>query len=128
MEEVKLPSGAMLRVGLAPFADARDLYQAVLEEARGVKINPEDNVLSLQKEIFCAFLTSKKVEAAVWKCMEKCLYNGARIKEETFEPELARGDYIDVLYSVTEKNVSPFLKSLSAEFSLIREILKSSRA
>jgi hypothetical protein len=126
---MKLSSGAELKITLAPFTDARALYQAVLEEAVRVKCDPQQDLdTNFFKDVFCIGLSSKKIEAALWKCMEKVLYNGMKITDETFEPEAARGDYLEVCAAVAEENIRPFVKNLSAKFSPMLEKLKSALA
>jgi len=122
-ESIKLPSGAELRITLAPFADARALYQALLAEVRGVNVAGTEDVRNLLKEIFCAGFSSKLVEACVWKCIERATYNNLKIIEDTFEPAKAREDYFTVFYEVTRENVLPFTKSLYVQLKAIREKL-----
>lgn len=118
MKVVDLPSGAKLRMNLAPFADSRALYQAVLEEAKELKIDPETELDSnLWKDLICSGFSSKKIEHALEKCMARCLYGDKKITNEVFEDEEARGDYMMVCFEVAKANIEPFLKSLYARFS-----------
>lgn len=127
MREVKLPSGAVLKITLAPFADSKALLNAVLEESKGLRVNPEDEVdVNLFKDIFCSGLSSKKIEAALMVCMGRVLYNDRKIDGETFEAEEARQDYIMACFEVASDNIRPFMKSLFAEFGAILASLKSS--
>ena len=120
MKEFELPSGAKLRVALAPFADGRDLYQAVMREAKSLHINMSEEIdVNLLKDMFCTLLASKEIEACVFKCMQKSLYNDSKITEDVFEPEEARQDYIECLFKVTWENVHPFGKALFAEYGTI---------
>lgn len=126
---LQLPSGAELEIQLAPFADAKALYQAVLEELKSIQVRDETEIdLGLVKDLFCVGFSSKKVEAALEKCFKKCLYNKLPITADTWEPAEARGDYLKVCVEVAKENIAPFVKSLSAEFSQIREILRSDLA
>jgi hypothetical protein len=125
----KLQSGAELKVSPAPFAEARALYQAVLEEVRGLKIDAETEIdVNLKKDLFCVLLASKKIELALWECMKRCTYNGQKITPDTFEDVKAREDYFDVCVAVGQENVLPFTKSLYAAFSSTIEKVKSSLA
>lgn len=122
---VELSSGAKLTVKLAPFADSRTLYQAILEEAKDIRLNPNDEVdVNFFKDGFCAFLSSKKVEAALDKCMQRCLVNELKIDKDTFESEERREDYFTVVTEVAMHNIAPFTKSLYAKLSPIVEKLK----
>lgn len=120
MREVKLPSGAVLRVNPAPFAHANALYKAILKEAKAVELRGGREIADLVKNAFCAGFSSPDVEAALWKCMERCQYcdqrGELRIDGETFEPVGAREDYTTVCVEVARENVDPFVKSLSSDF------------
>lgn len=127
-EEIKLPSGALLKIQLAPFADARALYQAIAEELKGIKIEMDSDAFSLKKDVFCTFLASKKIEAAIWGCFPRVIYDGKKMDNDTFEPEAARDDYFMVCYHVTKANIMPFTKSLSAELGPILDLILQSPA
>lgn len=116
MKEIDLPSGAKLKIDMATFTASRALYQSFLEEMRGMKWNPSDEIdVNLFKDLFCSALSSKKVEACLWECMKKALYNDLRITLDTFEPVEAREDYLRVCLEVAHYNVGPFMKNLFAE-------------
>lgn len=123
MREVKLPSGAVLKITPAPFADAKALYQALLKEAQGVEIHSKMEMTNLYKELFCRGFSSPEVEKCLWKCLERCTYNGGngdlRVSNDTFEPVSARDDYMSVCMEVAKENVLPFVKSLYAEYQRI---------
>lgn len=133
--EIVMPSGAKLKITLAPFVDARNLYQAVAKETKAVQITKLDqsaevdaNVLNMLKEIICSSLYSKEIEAALELCMKRCMYDGKQIKsvEDTFEPESARDDYLMVCFEVAKANILPFMKTLVQKYSSIfQEIQKS---
>ncbi len=126
---MKLLSGKELTTHPADFEVAKALYMTLMEEARGLKIDGKDDInANLLKDVLCTALSSKKVEAAVWKCMEKCLYEGSKITKETFEPVEARADYLEILLEVALENVTPFTKTLTQKFSALWEKLQSSLA
>lgn len=111
------------------FGVARALYQAVLEEAKGQKMNPNEEVdANFFKDIFCTMLASKKVEAALEVCFKKAIYDGQRVEDVSvvFGPVKAREDYIMACYEVAMENISPFMKSLYAKFSTVLDKLKPS--
>lgn len=123
---MKLKSGAELKITLGSFTESKALYQACFEELKGLKLDPTAEVdVNLWKDLFCAALCSKKIEDALWKLMQRCTYNGLKIDGDTFEPEGARGDYMEVSYEVGKANILPFVKSLSAELSPVLEKLKA---
>lgn len=118
MAEKKLPSGAVLKITPAPFAEAKALYQACLEELRGLHVDPHEELdVNLFKNLFCVGLASKKIEAALVPCMKRALYNDLKIDEQTFEPIEARQDYVVTCFEIAKENIAPFAKSLYAEFS-----------
>lgn len=120
MKEVKLPSGATLKVSPSSFENSRALYQAILEEAKTISIGTSTEMASVYKDLFCLGFTSKKIEACLWECFKKCQYNGGggdlKIDKDTFEPISAREDYLSVCMEVAKENTLPFVKSLYAEY------------
>lgn len=127
-KEVTLPSGKVLSITLAPFEDAKELQQALLEEVKTLSVDPTGNMADLYKDLFCAGFSSKKVEKALMKCMNRVTYDGVRIDKDTWEPEEARGDYMPTCVEVGKANILPFLKSLYAEYShLLGAMIESSQ-
>lgn len=124
MKEVDLPSGAKLKISLAPFADAKALYQAILEEVKDVQVNLESDAANLIKDLFCISFSSKKIEASLESCLKRATYNGVKIDLKTFEPAEARQDYMQVCLEVAKENILPFTKSLSAQFTQIKDLLE----
>jgi hypothetical protein len=119
MREVKLPSGAILRVVEAPFVESNALHQAVLAELKGVPFGENTGMEMIMKELVCAGFSSKAIEKALFKCMERCLYipegeNPDKVNYATFDPAERRGDYVQVCMEVATDNIGPFLKSLYA--------------
>lgn len=129
MREVTLTSGAVLKIGQVPFETSKALYQAVLEELKSLKINSEDQLAQLYKDIFCVGFSSKKIEAALWDCFKRCQYCDSRgdlkIDKDTFEPVSARADYVQVCVEVMKENIDPFAKGLFAEYKTLAEIIAS---
>lgn len=120
--EVQCPSGAILKVRPARFADSKKLYQVLLAEIRRVEIRVENMEMgNLMKDLFCIGFSSPHIEEAMQKCFEVCLYNNGqgdrKIDKDTFEPVEARQDYIMVCVEVARDNIDPFTKSLFAQFS-----------
>ncbi len=125
MRSVSLPSGATLQIGVAPFAVAKNLHQALLRELSSVQIQGEMDLVSVWKDLFCLGFSSKHIDAAMTPCLARCLYNGAKIDDQTFEPVANRDDYMTVLMEVAKENVLPFAKSLFAEWKLRVSIEKT---
>lgn len=119
LREIQLPSGNVLQVDAAPFKDARRLYQAIGGEFLRVDLLDKDDWTNTVKNVLCAGASSLAIEKALEPCLKRCVYNGNKITEETFEPVEAREDYFDICVEVTKENVSPFTKSLFAQFKLL---------
>ncbi len=116
-KKVTLPSGAELEIRLAPFADSKALYQAVLEEVKTMNLDPKADVdVNLFKDLFCIGFSSKKIESALNKCFQQVTYNGMKISGDTWEPVSARDDYFKACIEVAKENILPFVKSLYAEY------------
>lgn len=123
-KKVTLPSGAILTLYPSPFKDARKLMQALVEEIREIKVDPNQQVdVNMWKDFICAGLASQEIERALQPCMYRCLYDDFKITDDTFEPIAARNDYLTVVMEVVKENVLPFTKSLYAEFANIIEKL-----
>lgn len=123
MREATMPSGKILQVAPAPFADAKALYQALLREMKSVAIGTGTDTQSIFKDLFCVGFSSREIESALWPCMQRCLYNGLKIDVGTFEPVECRQDYMKVCMEVAKENVGPFGSALYAEFKLAMGIL-----
>lgn len=118
MKDVKLPSGRTLKITMAPFKESKELYQAVLEEMRALKLDPKAEVdANFFKDLFCVGMASKKIEAAVWVCIKRATIDDLKIDDESFEKAEHRDDYFTVLFEVAKENVQPFTKSLYAQYS-----------
>lgn len=130
MKEVKLPSGAVLKITPGSFVESKELYQACLSELKGVPVNTEMQMQALMKDLMATMFSSKPIEVALWACMRRCTYNDKRMEkpDEIFEAEAARGDYIPACMEVAEVNIAPFMKSLFAVFSLHLETVQSALA
>ena len=133
MKEVKLPSGAILKVGIAPFADSKELFQAVLAEMKSLDFDlrkeaDQATIVKLLKDLFCTGFSSKRVEAAFWVCFGRCLYNGHRGTDEVFEPVSARQDFVEACMEVTRENIAPFMKSLYAESQQYSQMILRNQA
>lgn len=116
LKEIILPSGRKLSVNAAPFHDSKRLYQSIGGEFLRVRIDGGQDVEELIKNVICLGFSSEPIEKAIEPCLKRCLYNGVKIDERTFEPEEAREDYLDICVEVAKENIRPFTKSLFAQF------------
>lgn len=132
MREVKLPSGAILKVAPSPFKDSKALYQALLKEGRGIQFSTKTELASVYKDIFCIGFSSEEVEKCLWACMKRCIYNDGKgdlkIDDSTFESIAARDDYMRVCLEVAKENVMPFIQSLYAEYQHIIATIENTPA
>lgn len=125
MKEVTLPSGAILKISDSPFEDALALFEVVVEEGKTISFAGKGDAFEFVKSMFCTLLPSKKVKAALKLCLDRALYNGARITSATWEPIEARGDYIQACLEVAEVNLAPFGKSLYAQSATLLSKIQS---
>lgn len=122
-KESVMPSGAVLKIQPAPFAEAKALWQAILKELKTINVSFGDNAALMLKDIFCAGFSSPYVELCLKPCLQRCTLDGLKIDDDTFEPELRRQDYVKVCAEVVRENVLPFVKALFAEFKTASAIL-----
>lgn len=127
MKEVKLASGAVLKISNIPFAEARGLYQALMVEAKAVKFTGKDEFGNVFKDLFCTGFSSPLVEQKLNEVFKRCQYCDKRgelkIDNDTFEPMEARADYVEVCIVVVKEVCGPFLNGLYVEFKTLFEKL-----
>lgn len=125
LREVKLPSGATLKLNPSPFAISKALYQAMLKELKDITISDIKDA-DLMKSFFCVGFSSIEIEALIWECFKRCTYNAGngdlRIDIDTFEPVERRQDYLAVCAEVAKENIDPFARSLYAEYKRYMEM------
>lgn len=129
-KKVELPSGASLEISISPFEVAKELFQTSLEEVKKLNLDPNKEIdANFYKDLFCVGFSSKKIEACIKQCFEKCLYNGARITKDTFDPVEARQDYLLACFEVAQENIAPFMKPLYAKYqTILSQLTKSAQA
>jgi hypothetical protein len=128
MKEIILPSGAVLKITLASFAESRALYQAFLEEIKVVEIKSDVQLANIFKDFACICMSSKKIEKCLEVCFKRCLYNDFKIDDKTFEPIESREDYVSICVEVARENIMPFMKNLYAQFQQFLQLVPSSQA
>lgn len=120
---MQLPSGAELVILDTPFRVSNALYKVVLKESANMEITSKADLLGIFRVVFLNGMCSDLIQVRIWECLKHCTYNGVKITEDTFEPVSAREDYPLVCMEVAHSNVAPFLKNLSAQFSLMLDKL-----
>jgi hypothetical protein len=123
--EITLPSGAILKIYDAPFAESQALLNAVLKEAQNLNISLTDNVEGVFKDAFCNLMTSAVIEKCLQPCLIRSTIDGLKIDKDTFESIERRGDYFTVRIEVAWANVGPFMKNLPQLFKDIFEKIGS---
>jgi hypothetical protein len=116
-----LDSGAVLEVTMADFKTGHRLFKAVMEEIKDVEMSDGDNVIVVIKNVATGILSSDKVEAMLWECMGRAIYNNQKVVPALFEDEQIREDYLVVAKEVLWFNLGPFLKYLSSLLSGMQE-------
>ena len=130
---VRLPSGAKLVVNAAPFAEAKYLWQACAKELAHLKLSTLTEMgVDFVKNLFCIATGSMRIEKALRPCLGRCLYNGTRIDDATFEKEDARQDFFPVMEEVLKANVLPFLNGQLLKWGInpgqIKEFFPASKS
>jgi len=122
--EIKLPSGAILKMQAGTFAESKILYQALLRELRGISYSMKTDFSVMMKDIMCTVFSSLQIESCLLECLKRCTIDGLKIDADTFEKEDRRGDYMKVCMEVGKLNVLPFAKSHFAEFQQLSEMIE----
>lgn len=123
---IVLESGKKLHITMAPFADAKALYQVCMKELKDLKLDSKTDIdVNFWKDLAFTALSSKEIEAALFKCFEKVTYDDKRITnvDDVFESAQAREDYIIVCVHVMKENIMPFMKSLYAKWSDVLKVI-----
>lgn len=113
-QDFTLPSQAKLHVTVVPFKDAMALTKSLMKAASGIQLarNPLDMDVTVLKDAMIAAATSEEVETAVFRCLERCTYEGIRVTPDLFNDkdlgEKARADYFSICGKVVEVNCAPF--------------------
>ncbi len=117
MIEVTLPSGTILEISEAPFEDCLALHDVVLEELRVMKFSFNAETGAMIAEALMILAPSKKVRAAIEKCMTRSMCAGVQMKMGFWKGEhVKREDYLPAMRAVAEENIRPFMQSLVAEY------------
>ena len=97
-----LASGKSLHVTPAPFGQANELRKALRRFRELAPDKPGRD-----------FTCDDTVEDAVWACMERATYQGAKITRALMDGD-ARGDYEEIFNKVSIVNLESFLTTSSA--------------
>ena len=131
---VPFENGSKLLVKAAPYTEAEELLSAFLESIQGmpgVFDSPEALLLMAKSTISRAFIVPS-FKVALWKCLGRCLYQSANMKEPAkvtpalFEAVADRENLVEVWYECAEENLRPFGKGLYAVSGRLSKVIESS--
>ena len=114
--EFTLASGAKLVVSQAPFVDAMALHKALLASVKGLPLSddPMKMDLAVLKDAVISAAVSPEVEAALFKCGVRAIYNNRAVDHDLFDDEkigtTAREDFYEIMWKIVEVNCGPFFK------------------
>jgi len=111
MEMITTKSGGKLEILIIPFKEAHELFKVMTRELRSVRMG---NKFEMTMDVLLTLMSSEAIEKALWPVLKRCLYNGQKIDETSFESDSAREDYIEVVNKVLEVATAPFSSSLSS--------------
>lgn len=121
MAEFTTENGVDINIRIAPFEDAMELKSAISKELAdagfnfdGISITGETDVAELMPLLIKAVLaldSSPRVNNAIFKCLERCTYDGEKIRKSTFEDISARENYYQIVIECLKENLRPFFKS-----------------
>lgn len=124
--EIKLPSGNVMKMNISSFENGKNLYQTILKEANSLDINSSTELdEKLMLKIGMLALSSAPIEKAIWACFDKVLIDGEKLTEDYFDVVENREDFILIMIEVAKANITPFMKSLFAQFSQLFQQLKN---
>ena len=113
MADFVAPSGKTVTINAAAWQDAKKLKMAVQREAGSVlegKLASGD-IAGLIMRVD----GSEAVDAALWPCLARCLRDGKKITEQTFDDESARADYYDIVLECLKVNFGPLVANLASK-------------
>jgi hypothetical protein len=130
--------GKEVVINPAPFQLAGRLKRAIHKELS--KIGIDLGYLNFKTEITADILkafskmaliidSSEEVEALVFACLERCLYDKEKITVDTFEPVEMRAYYYKIIGGCLKENLFPFYKNLPLLFNeLISSVINSQKS
>ena len=116
MAEFTAPSGAKVVINAAPFQDVMKLKRAMERESALI-----GGGLNLQTLLIVD--GSDSVDALLWPCLARSLYNDEKITPSTFDAIDRRQDYYEVVAVFLKENIAPLaegLRSKLTEFGLLK--------
>lgn len=132
MQDIKLKSGNILRVGLPPIRESLNLVNIIAKSfsERGLELKLDrdteldfKSLFDKNKDVCLKGLSdvifNQDVLDIVLSCAERCVYvyNGTSLKItlDMFDKEEYRGDFYEIMIRIAISNIKPFFKSLLTE-------------
>lgn len=118
--DVDLPSGAKLKITVAPFPKALALNKALIRCAKGLPMQADflQMDMGVLKDALVEAATSNEVEDILFQCLERTTYNGVRVTRDLFDDlkigEAIRKDYYPMAWEVIRANCGPFFEQTSS--------------
>lgn len=115
MTEFTTKSGAAIVINPAPWVDAKELKKAIEASLIGSNINLDfgsSEAGSMMANLLLKIDSNPHVEIWLYKCLSRCLRNGQKIVEETFNDIVAREDYYEIVSACIKENFAPLIKNL----------------
>jgi hypothetical protein len=111
-----LPSGATFEVSLLPYEKAWEVSQHVAAVFEKIDLDLTDlnasvDVLKLKGPLL-KVVASSEIIAEAKVCWSRCLYNGLKIDQMTFDKSESRADFIPCVFYSLRENISPFFSGL----------------
>lgn len=129
MTKFTCENGAEVEIKLASWGETTQLKDSI-EQAlikKGFSIG-DIKIESLEVEAMGQLLqaimmvdSDPEVRNSIFKCLARCLYNGERITQDTFEPLEARENYYEIVIACIKENLSPLVKRLFSKFKTLAD-------
>jgi hypothetical protein len=121
MKEIKVPSGAEVKLAYGGFQASMNLKRAISEAVTSqgdlLKGLDEDSNISEMIPLVLAADSSERVHDCIFECLKKSTYNKEKITKNTFdENEDMIQDYYPIVIACIKRNLSPFFPSLFSKF------------
>ena len=122
--EIQLPSGAMLEVTPLDCGDSYAIFQQVMKVIGLLDIDLSkldmtkdfraQDVLEFKRPL-AQLLSNAELEKAAKKCLTRCTYEGLKVTEATWNPLVARQDFLFAMFYDLKENCSPFLDGVFSD-------------
>lgn len=143
--DITVSSGAEVKINVADWTSSKRLQKAInlAIKKSGVELSKVDieqlfsgsksemltsvksGALDSLLDLVLSVDSDDEVEKALFKCLERCTYNGEKITKDTFEDVEARGDYYEIVIHCLKENLAPFFRPLLSKLKKLAPSVKS---